>query len=89
MSTQLDVPGGAAPEHAAASPGAVLKVLRGNPSDEELAALVGLIAALPREPEESETAARRRPAWADPGLRLRVRRSWRDTAVPARRGTER
>jgi hypothetical protein len=65
-----------------------LKVLRGNPSDEELAALVGLITALPRAEEESE-APRRRASWADPGLKLRVRRSWRDTAVPARRGMDR
>ncbi|HLU27761.1 MAG TPA: acyl-CoA carboxylase subunit epsilon [Glycomyces sp.] len=86
MSTELDVPGGADPGGPAA---ASLRVLRGNPSDEELAALVGLIAALPREPEESETTARRRPAWTNPGLRLRVRRSWRETSVPARRGTER
>ncbi|GAB3649365.1 acyl-CoA carboxylase subunit epsilon [Glycomyces tarimensis] len=67
-----------------------LKVLRGNPTDEELAAIVGLVTALPREEEESETAGRqRRASWADPGLRLRVRRSWRDTAVPARRGLDR
>ncbi|GAB3219524.1 hypothetical protein GCM10027447_02590 [Glycomyces halotolerans] len=67
-----------------------LKVLRGNPTDEELAAIVGLVAALPREEEETETnGRRRRAAWADPGLRLRVRRSWRDTAVPARRGLDR
>jgi hypothetical protein len=88
MSTELDAsrgPGGPA----TAPPGAPLRVLRGNPSDEELAALVGLIAALPREPEESETTARRRPTWTNPGLRLRVRRSWRETSVPARRGTER
>lgn len=67
-----------------------LKVLRGNPTDEELAALVGLITALPR-PEEDENGGspRSRAAWANPGLKLRVRRSWRDTAVPARRGLER
>ncbi|MCD0446522.1 acyl-CoA carboxylase subunit epsilon [Glycomyces sp. A-F 0318] len=65
-----------------------LKVLRGNPSDEELAALVGLITALPRAEEESE-APPRRASWSNPGLRLRVRRSWRETAVPARRGTDR
>lgn len=65
-----------------------LKVLRGNPSDEELAALVGLITALPRAEEETE-APGRRAAWSNPGLRLRVRRSWREAAVPARRGTDR
>lgn len=65
-----------------------LKVLRGSPTDEELAVLVGLIAALPRPEEESE-APGRRAAWANPGLKLRVRRSWRDTAVPARRGMDR
>ncbi|MEU6246180.1 acyl-CoA carboxylase subunit epsilon [Glycomyces sp. NPDC047010] len=68
--------------------GLELKVLRGNPTDEELAALVGLITALPRPAEEDEAPARR-AAWSNPGLKLRVRRSWRDTAVPARRGTER
>ena len=67
-----------------------LKVLRGNPTDEELAALVGVLVALPREEEESETSVRRRKgSWTDPGLRLRVRRTWRDTSVPARRGMER
>ncbi|MDN3239085.1 acyl-CoA carboxylase subunit epsilon [Glycomyces tritici] len=65
-----------------------LKVVRGNPTDEELAALVGLITALPRPVEESE-APSRRAAWSNPGLQLRVRRSWRDTAVPARRGMDR
>ncbi|MFG3339415.1 acyl-CoA carboxylase subunit epsilon [Glycomyces sp. NPDC048151] len=65
-----------------------LKVVRGNPSDEELAALVGLITALPRPVEESE-APSRRAAWSNPGLRLRVRRSWREAAVPARRGMDR
>ncbi|MEU6861140.1 acyl-CoA carboxylase subunit epsilon [Glycomyces sp. NPDC046736] len=65
-----------------------LKVLRGNPSDEELAALVGLITALPRAEEETEVPGRR-AAWSNPGLRLRVRRSWREAAVPARRGTDR
>ncbi|HEX2143727.1 MAG TPA: acyl-CoA carboxylase subunit epsilon [Glycomyces sp.] len=65
-----------------------LKVLRGNPTDEELAALIGVITALPRAEEESE-APRRRDAWSSPGLKLRVRRSWRDTAVPARRGIDR
>ncbi len=67
----------------------VLTVLRGHPSAEELAALVGVLTALPREAEASENGASRRPCWTDPGLRLRVRRSWRDSAVPARRGTER
>lgn len=66
-----------------------LKVLNGNPTAEELAALVGVLTALPREEEAAEGAARRRASWADPGLRLRVRRSWRDTAVPARRGLDR
>jgi len=67
-----------------------LKVVRGNPTDEELAALVGLITALPR-PVEEETGGStgRRAAWSNPGLQLRVRRSWRDTAVPARRGMDR
>jgi hypothetical protein len=67
-----------------------LKVLRGNPTDEELAALVGLITALPRpEEEESSGSLGRRAAWSNPGLKLRVRRTWRDTAVPARRGMDR
>ena len=67
-----------------------LKILRGNPTDEELAALVGLITALPRpEEEESGGSQKRRAAWSNPGLKLRVRRTWRDTAVPARRGVDR
>lgn len=66
----------------------VLKVLRGRPSPEELAALVGLITALPRPVEESD-APRRRAVWSNPGLKLRVRRSWREAAVPARRGMDR
>jgi hypothetical protein len=67
-----------------------LKVLRGNPTDEELAALVGLITALPRpEEEESGGSQRRRVAWSNPGLQLRVRRSWRETSVPARKGMDR
>lgn len=65
-----------------------LKILRGNPTDEELAALVGLITALPRPVEESE-APRRTASWSNPGLRLRVRRSWREASVPARRGMDR
>jgi hypothetical protein len=69
--------------------GLELKVVRGNPTDEELAALVGLITALPRPEEESEASPRRRAAWSNPGLKLRVRRSWRDTSVPARKGMDR
>ncbi|WP_157930831.1 acyl-CoA carboxylase subunit epsilon [Glycomyces xiaoerkulensis] len=69
----------------------VLRVIRGRPSDSELAAVVGAVLALPREEEPDENGGRRRRAasWADPGLRLRVRRSWRDTSVPARRGMDR
>lgn len=67
-----------------------LKVIRGNPTDEELAAIVGVIAALPREEVSDETGpSRNRAAWSNPGLRLRVRRSWREAAVPARRGMDR
>lgn len=67
-----------------------LKVVRGNPTDEELAAIVGLIAALPREEAADDSGRRRRAAaWSNPGLRLRVRRSWREAAVPARRGMDR
>jgi hypothetical protein len=66
-----------------------LKILNGNPTAEELAALVGVLTALPREEEPTDDGMRRRASWADPGLRLRVRRSWRDTAVPSRRGMER
>ncbi|THV43132.1 acyl-CoA carboxylase subunit epsilon [Glycomyces buryatensis] len=67
-----------------------LKVVRGNPTDEELAVLVGLITALPREEEENGGPhGRRRANWTNPGLRLRVRRTWRDSAVPARKGMDR
>ncbi|MEV3938993.1 acyl-CoA carboxylase subunit epsilon [Glycomyces sp. NPDC049804] len=89
MSLELKVVGESVPLHRGnPTDEPVLRVLRGRPSPEELAALVGLITALPRPVEESEAPARK-AAWSNPGLKLRVRRSWRDTAVPARRGMDR
>jgi hypothetical protein len=69
--------------------GMELKVLRGNPTDEELAALIGVLTALPKEAEEDEGGRHRRAAWTNAGLRLRVRRAWRESAVPARKGMDR
>ncbi|MFI9818259.1 acyl-CoA carboxylase subunit epsilon [Saccharothrix variisporea] len=62
-----------------------LRVVRGNPSDEELAALTAVVATLGTD--QAEEPAPRRSAWADP-TRL-VRRplphgpgAWRASGLP-------
>ena len=64
-----------------------LRVVRGQPTDAELAALVAVLAA--RRPAEStvDTDAAARSVWADPGRRLRaVPRpgpgAWRRSGLP-------
>ncbi|WP_025272198.1 acyl-CoA carboxylase subunit epsilon [Haloglycomyces albus] len=65
-----------------------IRVTRGNPTAEETAVITALLYSLAGSGDD-EPAVRRTPSWSDPGLKLRVRRSWRDTAIPARRGMER
>ena len=66
---------------------AFLRVVRGNPDDEELAALTAVIAAAASAP--AEPAGPRRPsAWADRSRRLRMppqpgAGAWRASALPA------
>jgi len=64
----------------------LLRIVRGTPSDEELAALTAVVAAV-----ASRTAARtpspRRSVWGDPARRLRTRLqpgpgAWRASALP-------
>jgi hypothetical protein len=69
---------------APAAPAAVIQVLSGRPSAEELAALVAVLSAVGGgEASESETA---RSVWSDPAWRLTgpQRRSggWRTSALP-------
>ncbi|PZS39470.1 MAG: acetyl-CoA carboxylase biotin carboxyl carrier protein subunit [Pseudonocardiales bacterium] len=56
----------------------MLRIVRGEPSDEELAALITVLAALPNTAAEPPAP---RSAWADPAYRLRTpdlgRRQWR------------
>ena len=70
----------------------VIHIVRGEPSDEEIAALVAVLAAL------ANTAAAERPAprsaWADPGHRLRTPLhpgpgAWRNSALPHSRASHR
>ncbi|MGH3979587.1 MAG: acyl-CoA carboxylase subunit epsilon [Pseudonocardiaceae bacterium] len=63
----------------------VLRIVRGDPSDEEVAALTAVVAGLgsPSVPEPP----RPRSAWADPASRLRVPLrpgpdAWRGSAMP-------
>jgi hypothetical protein len=62
-----------------------LQVVRGEPTAEELAALVAVLAARAAAPAP---AARVRSAWADPARRIRVTARpgpgpWRRSALPA------
>ena len=64
----------------------MLQITRGEPSDEELAALIAVLAAL-RNPATEPPAPR--SAWADPAYRLRTALrpnpgAWRSSALPAR-----
>ena len=65
-----------------------LRVLRGEPTAEELAAVVVVLTA--HAAAESAPAARPRSAWADPGSRLRgplrpCPQAWRRSSLPGRR----
>lgn len=48
----------------------LLRIVRGTPDDEELAALTAVVAALPGPPPKEEEP--QRSAWSDPATRLRV-----------------
>lgn len=63
----------------------LLRVVRGEPSDEELAALTAVVAAAASQPEPEAPAPR--SAWADPAHRLRAPLrpgpgAWRASALP-------
>jgi hypothetical protein len=61
-----------------------LRVVRGEPTAEELAVLVAVLAA---RPAAVAAPVRPRPAWSDPARRLRVARpgagAWRRSVLPA------
>lgn len=64
----------------------MLRITRGEPSDEELAALITVLAALRNAATERSVP---RSAWADPAYRLRAALrpnpgAWRSSALPAR-----
>lgn len=63
----------------------LLRVVKGDPTDEELAALVAVVAA--RASAAAAPSAVRRSAWADPGRRLHGSLAvgpdgWRRSAYP-------
>jgi hypothetical protein len=63
----------------------LLRVVRGEPSDEELAALTAVVAAAASQPAPEPPAPR--SAWADPAHRLRAPLrpgpgAWRVSALP-------
>ncbi|NKQ58275.1 acyl-CoA carboxylase subunit epsilon [Amycolatopsis sp. K13G38] len=63
-----------------------LRIVRGNPDDEELAALTAVLAAAASAPAEPERP-RRRSAWADRAHQLRMplhpgEGAWRASALP-------
>lgn len=63
-----------------------LRVVRGAPSDEEIAALTAVLAAAGSSPA-AETPPGPRSWWSDPAVRLRVSPrpgpgSWRASALP-------
>lgn len=64
----------------------MLRITRGKPSDEELVALIVILAALRNAATEPPA---QRSAWADPAHRLRAALhpgpgAWRNSAAPAR-----
>ncbi len=64
----------------------MLRIVRGTPSDEELAALTAVVAAAVSHAAAS-TPPRRRSAWGAPATRLRTRLepgpgAWRASALP-------
>ncbi len=67
----------------------VLRIVRGNPDEAEVAALTAVVAGLAAAgPAGPPPGARGRSRWADPASRLRVpdlpgRDGWRASAYPA------
>lgn len=67
----------------------VLRIVRGNPDDTELAAVTAVLAGLASQPQNAgdDPAASARSRWSDPASRLRVavrpgRDGWRASAFP-------
>ncbi len=65
----------------------VLRVVRGEPSEEELAALVAVVAARRTSDSSAAAAPKRRSAWGDPAYAARPPLSpgpdgWRRSALP-------
>ena len=65
-----------------------LRVVRGEPTAEELAALVAVLAVLAARSAATAPAPRPRSAWADPARRLGLTArpgpgAWRRSALPA------
>jgi len=52
----------------------LLRIVRGYPTPEELAAVVALVAAATSGPRRSHAATEARDAWADPSRRVRKTR---------------
>ncbi|MGH3547493.1 MAG: acyl-CoA carboxylase epsilon subunit [Pseudonocardiaceae bacterium] len=62
----------------------MLRIVRGEPSDDELAALIAVLAALPNAAAEPPAP---RSAWADPAHRLRT--PWSQSRAPKKFSTGR
>ena len=72
-------------EPSTGSPAPEMQIVRGEPSDEELAALVAVLAELARAPPAEPPVTRR--AWADPKHRLHTSLhpgpgAWRALTLP-------
>ncbi len=66
----------------------LLRVVRGEPDDTELAALTAVVAGLASAARNASTTPPRRSRWADPASRLGLparpaRDGWRASAYPA------
>lgn len=66
----------------------LLRIVRGNPDEAEVAALTAVVAGLAAGPAGAPRGVRGRSRWADPASRLRVperpgRDGWRASAYPA------
>ncbi len=68
----------------------MIKVVRGNPTPEELAAALAVVQARAAATPAGDGTARRLDAWADPARRILLRRvpqpgpaAWRSTYWPA------
>ncbi|MBA3233345.1 MAG: acyl-CoA carboxylase subunit epsilon [Propionibacteriales bacterium] len=77
-------------DHTAGSPPPLLRIVRGNPTDEEVAALVAVVAARGAAAAGVNRAAdrRQRSGWADHARGVRGRHlpgpgAWRASAFPA------